>query len=91
MNGHSNIDIFQAGGGGQTSLSESIGRALMGEAGALIGRYLSLGEIGFAGRKFDGAQNIAVTRETLSINPVRIHSNLWQKQSVWSKVSNLIK
>ena len=88
VNAYSNLDLGQTFGGGQFSATGIIGR-LFGRVGTKIGSALSWGEFGFAGRKFDGAENVNVTWQAFSLNPKKNHTNLWQKSSVWEKVNDL--
>jgi hypothetical protein len=89
INVYNDVDPVQISGGGQTSVSALLGRAF-GKRGEQIGKFLSFGEFGFAGRKASGATNINATGADF-VSPVGAHSNLWQSPKVWSMVNNTLK
>jgi hypothetical protein len=83
INAYSNLDIIQSMGGNSNLLRATI--SLVG----VLGVWASGQEFGPAGRTYEGAENIDVTKESFSLMPWRVHSNFWQDTSVWDRVGTL--
>ncbi len=89
VNAYSNIDLVQASGG--NSGYSIIGGILFGVRGIDWGSRISGPEFGPAGRTFEGANNMNVTKQSLGINPLGVHSSYWTDSGIWSKVESQIK
>lgn len=63
-------------------------QSLGGSQNPLSRFFRVLGEFGSAGRIFEGAQNVNATKES-NPGPSRGHS-VWESDSAWSKVDDLI-
>lgn len=90
LNAYSIIDMAQFMGGGQFLLSKLIGGLLLGPVGGWLGGKFNFGEFGLAGRAYQGAENVAATKATFSINPVRLHANFWVNSKIWRVIDRLI-
>jgi RHS repeat-associated protein len=89
VSAYSNLDPYQALGGGQSSASELIGSLFLGAPGGAIGSLLNWGEIGPAGRQFAGATNINETANA-GTTVKDVHGNLWANPKVWADVSKTL-
>lgn len=86
VNAYSYADLVQPGLGGAGGYSTHA-PIWSGIANRVIN---SFAEFGPAGRKYDGAQNVNVTKET-GYGLFGAHFDLWQNQPVWNKIDNILQ
>ena len=83
INVYSNFDPVQVVLGGSGGYA---GPGPIGSVNRIINHFK---EFGPAGRKYDDATNMSVTRAA-GLIPFSAHTNLWQNSGVWSSVDSLI-